>query len=1224
MAEDYLNLSRQELIWEIQRLNLRLRDYETGVAKEHAIQEQAEALLHQALWNISLLALTMDESGRVIYCNEAFVTSTGWTREQIIGKKWDDILFPKTDSENDIELFTTTNKPIQIKRSFVNKDGSSRAIKFNILIRNKSAEGPIHGTTLIGEDITENRRMLKALRESNHQLQDFFNNANDLVQLSNKEGEFIFVNKAWQDTLGYSEEEVGNLTFQDILHSSAKAETLAIFEEILNGKHIEDFTSTFVTKNGEILNVIGSVNVRFEEGKPPIFRGIFHNNTEHLRSEKAQNLYYKISTLALNSKDLNTLLNSIHHELKQLVAVNNFFVGLYEEAIQVLHFPYYLDETIGDKAFSHRRKIGKGLTEYALFRPEPSFLYEEDIQRLVDDGKVELSGPMPKIWLGVPLRVENKTIGILSVKSHSDRHKYSHKHLELLDFISSQIALVIERKRNEETIIEQTARLKSIFESSQHLIWSTNKRRGLTSFNRNYEEAVFVRHQEYPLLDNGIEEPKILILSDQNLHDFIQNKYDLAFQGLAQHFETHDTLGHGETIWRETYLNPIFLPDGRIEEVSGISHDITAKKLSELAIQESEEKFRNIFESFQDIYYRTDLHGRITMISPSAAQLSGYQTNELIGKHISAFYQIPKKQAHLIKELLTHGEARNFETNLINKDGSILQCISNIRLIYNKEGRPVAADGVARDITYLKKASEELMKAKEIAERSLRVKENFLANMSHEIRTPMNGVIGMIDLLSGTPLDGEQMRYVDTIKRSSETLMNILNDILDLSKIEAGKMQLRLTAIPLHQTIKKLHDLFHQQADSKGVDLTFTIGDQVPRYILADETRLLQILSNLVSNAIKFTDKGHVRMHIDLQEKKEKTNLFRVEIEDTGIGIPKEKLNHLFEYFSQVDNSLSKTYPGTGLGLAISKELTRLMNGQIGVRTQAQVGSTFWFTFEANDSQRSVEEEAVINETFSQPLASFLIPPVLLVVDDNQVNRMVAGDILTKSGCRVELASSGQEAITKVSSNSYDIIFLDVQMPVMDGLEAMREIRKLLSTGCPPIIAMTAFAMKEDRQRFIKEGMDDYIAKPIRAAELIDRVRHWTGNQTNSESLNHKEAEDLSSELLDRNVFKQLMKYSGDELPELFESFVKETQELLTKGRHAVGIGNMDELKSVLHTIKGTSGTLGIRQVENKAREIETKIKQNDYFSIENDLEALENSFKAFKNGYTDLLNNHG
>ena len=710
-------------------------------------------------------------------------------------------------------------------------------------------------------------------------------------------------------------------------------------------------------------------------------------------------------------------------------------------------------------------------------------------------------------------------------------------------------------------------------------------------------------------------------MSDPAFHDFIDEKYAHAFNGHPQHFEASNTNQNGEIFWRETYLNPIFLPDGRIDEVSGISHDITEKKQWEITIQESEEKFRNIFESFQDIYYRTDLYGKITMISPSGCELSGFSQEEIIGKHISEFFTTNKQQGNLIREVLKTGRVKNYETNVIMKDGVAIQCISNIRLIFNKEGKPVAVDGVARDITFLKKASEDLLHAKEIAEKSLKVKENFLANMSHEIRTPMNGVIGMIDLLNETPLMEDQRKYVQTIKKSSETLLNILNDILDLSKIEAGKMQLRLAPISIEQTIEKLHSLFYQQAALKDLELLYSIDSNVPKVVLADETRLLQILSNLTSNAIKFTDKGSVKIQISLQERKDILHKIRVTISDTGIGIPEDKLNMLFGYFSQVDTSSSKTYGGTGLGLAISKELCKLMNGEIGVQTESNKGSMFWFTFEANESKRLVESKKDSEDSFmgKERIKDF---PRILLVDDNAINLFVASEILRKAGCEVDTAGNGLEAIQKVKNNAYRIVLMDIQMPQMDGVAATAEIRKLNIPNIPPIIAMTAYSMKEDKERFIMNGMDDYIAKPIKADVLIDKVKEWLAqdlHNLNQDIADIPEVLDIadSEPILDKDIFEKLVQLSGvDNIQVIYKEFEYEALEQLDECKKSAKIGDFHNILNNLHTLKGVSGTLGLKDLEKKSKSIEAKLKKGNYPELVEELNELEKAFNRFKEYY--------
>jgi hypothetical protein len=1241
---DLFDKTKNELIEEIKYLSS-LLSFDKPPTKSHEISP-AELKYRITLEKVGLIAISIDKSGVITYCNEAFIQFTGWNKEKVEGANLLDLFSKENQSNEDSEIefnqfFTIDAANKKIKRKIYALDGSLKHIKFHII--NEYAGKDFEEITLVGEDITEKKRVIKALRESNEHLYDLFENANDLIQVFAIDGKLLFVNNAWKNTLGYSDEDIVRLTFDEIIHPDFKDQTLETLAQILEGIHDDKIETVFLTKDKKSVNVIGSINIRFEQNKPVALRGIFHDATERIRAEKAQNLYYKISSLTINSDNLEDLLQNIHQELKSMIAVNNFHVALHDVEHQMLVFPYYVDETLPHVITTNKRKISKGLTEYSLFSNKPTMLYEEDILELAHQNIIELMGPVPKVWLGVPLKLENRTIGVIAVKSHSDRNKYKLRHLELLDFISGQIATAIERKRNEEKIIEQTARLEAIFQSSSHLIWSINRGYALTNFNQNYAEAIFKKYGKYPTIDPLADASEKMMLSDKKYHDYVLSAYQEAFKGVPQHFETSFTAQEGHVMWRETYLNPIFLPNGVIEEVSGISHDITEKKNSELAIQESEEKFRSIFESFQDIYYRTDLFGKITMISPSGCNLSGYSQDEIIGNHITKFYVNQKKQAILIRELLKTGSVRNFENNLQLKNGEIIQTISNIRLIYNKDGKAVAVEGVARDITYLLEAQDQILKAKEFAEHSLKIKESFLANMSHEIRTPMNGIIGMIDLLIDTNMNEQQMKFVQTIKKSSETLLTILNDILDLSKIEAGKMQLKLTSINFEQTIEKVYSLFFQQANTKNISLEFEIDEQIPRYLVADEIRLIQIISNLTSNAIKFTEKGGVKIKVNLENKHGDTAKVKIRVIDSGIGISEADLNKLFESFSQLDNSSSKSYAGTGLGLAISKELCRMMNGQIGVESQQGQGSTFWFTFEARESKRGGEKivEGIENFKLSAELSS----PQVLLVDDNQVNQMVASEILKKIGCQVSIASNGLDAIESVKSHHYDIIFMDIQMPKMDGIAATAEIRKLNIPNLAPIIAMTAYSMQDDKEKFLNNGMDDYISKPITLEGIANKVKHWISkktlqatevtaelgnvtipqNQLLADVIEDKtpEPQELEDMVINMDVLNKLKSFAqGNMLDQIYQEFVEETEEQIITCKNAIEHNDWPMVKSILHTLKGTSGTLGIAHVEKISKHMEANIKNNQVENLSDDFEKLSKAFYYFKVQYPKILNN--
>jgi PAS domain S-box-containing protein len=895
-----------------------------------------------------------------------------------------------------------------------------------------------------------------------------------------------------------------------------------------------------------------------------------------------------------------------------------------------------VDEDLHSEFRLTQRKVGKGLTEYAMFYNQPLFLYEEQIRQLVKEHNLEIFGAIPKVWLGVPLKVENRITGIIAVKCYKNRTTYSIRDLELLDFISGQIALAIERKQNEEKLQKQTARLNAIFESGTHLMWSINRKMYLTSFNQNYADAIESQYGVKPIQGNNAEKVRSLLIKDEQ-YLLWERKYEAAFRGSPQYFEAQMNDREGKSVWREIYLNPIFLQDGTIEEVSGIAHDITHKKQAEIALMESEEKFRDIFESFQDIYYRSDLTGRILMISPSAYEVSGYRPFEIINKKISNFFNDVAKSRNVLRELLRYGSVKNLEASFQTKSGAILQFILNMRLVYDKKGNPVEVEGVARDITELKKSAEELLKAKEIAEKSLKIKELFLANMSHEIRTPMNGIIGMIDLLSDTELQPTQQEYVQTVKKSSETLLHILNDILDLSKIEAGKMELHQAPMSLEITIEKLYALFAQQANSKKNELSYILEPELPKFIIADETRLLQILSNLTSNAIKFTENGKIIIHVSLVQSKGKVKKFKVAVSDTGIGIAQENLSLLFNNFSQIDNSSSKAYSGTGLGLSIAKELCRMMNGEIGVASAPNKGSTFWFTFEAKETQTAPQNLPSSTNDFKAGDHFGSIAPFILLTDDNIVNQKVASEILIKSGCILEVASNGQEAIDRVlatyndpDKRMYDLIFMDIQMPDMDGIQATQTIKQLGIENLPPIVAMTAYSMREDRERFLSQGMDDYIPKPIRANTLIAKVKDWyipqmkEGHKESKHSIENQVASVANAiSIINREVVEQLKKFGGVELlASVFEDFDHETAQLLEESNNCLKNNEHNKILTNLHTLKGSAGTIGADRIANLSKEAESRLKNNISDQLAADLQNLQYFFEEFQNEYKKVLTN--
>ena len=381
----------------------------------------------------------------------------------------------------------------------------------------------------------------------------------------------------------------------------------------------------------------------------------------------------------------------------------------------------------------------------------------------------------------------------------------------------------------------------------------------------------------------------------------------------------------------------------------------------------------------------------------------------------------------------------------------------------------------------------DLKREKSIAERSAAFKTQFLANMSHEIRTPLNGIIGMVDLMMHNDTLNDQIKeQVEIIQSSSSDLLNILNDVLDLSKIEAGEIILHHQVVDLHQLIYSVSNLFKTTAANKMLSIQIEIAKNVPRWIVSDSTRLAQILSNLVGNAVKFTDAGSIRISLNATELNGHLKTFKIEVIDTGKGVAADTQAKLFDNFYQIDQSLSKSSKGTGLGLSISKSLVALMQGSIGVKSELGLGSNFWFTFKAKTSSKS-QNSTTDKTTDVLPTYNYRV----LVVDDNMVNLKIAQLMLLKFGCSVELCSNALEAVDIIVSNQYDLIFTDIQMPELDGI-ALTNILRATVQSLPPIIALSANAMEGDAKKYIDLGVDDYVSKPLTIQSLKSVLTKWS------------------------------------------------------------------------------------------------------------------------------------
>lgn len=899
-------------------------------------------------------------------------------------------------------------------------------------------------------------------RKSEAQFKYLFENTSELIQSINTlDGKFLYVNPAWLKTLEYTEEEVKKLFVTNVIHPDSMEDYKIVSQKISKGEQVDNLHGAFISKTGKKIYIEGSIVCYFKEGVPYSTLGMFRNVTQRKIADEKQAI---LATIVNYSDDA-------------IISITfDGTVKSWNRGAEKL-FGYSSEEIIGK----------------SVFIMSPPHLANEDQQRLE---KIK-SGIFSEHYETERLKKDGNIIPVdVSLSPIKDRSRN-------IIGVSKIVHDITKRKKTEDELKQKNYFLNAILENIPAMIFMKNAKDLRYIFlSKAVEESL--GHKKEDLIGKNAYD----LFPKEQADSFTFQDRDVLKQ--KEIFEIPEELVDTKNGKRWLHTRKIAIYDESVDPLYllGVSMDITERK-------KSEDKFKGLLESTPDGILIVDSKGIIQLVNSQTGNIFGYKKDEIVGKDLEILIPSRFKGPHgqHFKAFFSHprirlmGDRSGVDLFGLRKDGTEFPIEISLGPIETSEGILVSA--VIRDITEQKKASalalslvEEKTKAEleaKKAKEANQFKDRFLANMSHEIRTPMNAIIGFSDILSNKNLGAVEKEYVASIKMAGENLLNIINDILDISKIEAGMMSFEEHPFYLKDILKSLHAMLKIKAKEKNLELIFIYDDDVPDNLVGDSKRLSQIIINIVSNAIKFTNKGKVQVNVNAHDLDEENTVIEFYVKDTGIGIQKDKLEHVFERFWQADSNITRKYGGTGLGLNIAKQLVDLQGGAMFVNSEFNVGSVFSFWIPYKKSKQMLSAPMFAKEKFKmEDLRNLNI----LLVEDNLLNVKLISSLFSENKLKLQVAENGKACVDKLKENQnpanvrnedetklggFDIILMDIEMPIMNGYETAMYIRNEMKSNIP-IIAMTANAMAGEREKSLRMGMNDYISKPVNANLLFEKI----------------------------------------------------------------------------------------------------------------------------------------
>lgn len=1047
-----------------------LSDHKQAAAK---LQEQ-QRFLRQVIDSNPSLIFVKNWDGRFTLANQALTKLYNTTNEEIIGKTDGDFCLNSIDAERfaqaDRQVMRTLQPLLNVEETFTTVDGTIRhfqSTKKPLL----SPDGQTRYVLGVANDITTLKHTQDALQQKTEELEAFFSSTLDLFYIANTEGYFLRLNPEWERSLGYGLEELKGKQFLDLVHPDDLELTLAAISQLFEQQLVLSFTNRYRHQNG---------SYRWIEWRS-VSRGNYvyataRDVTERKQMEQAlQESETRFRTL-IEDLQVGVVVHGIQAEILLGNSKAWELLGLAEEQ--------FLGKTSFDLDWNVVHEDGS---------PFPGETFP--VLQAIATGR-----SVRNVIMGVYRPQQNDRVWLLvDAEPRLDEDGNVQQVVCTFNDISGQQAALQERERAEGLLRQNEERLRLALKAAKFGTWEYNFGTG-ELFESDISEIYGLKpgqtHRTY-------EEWKAQIHPGDR--DWMQAEFSRATQSAGE-FSLEFRIVQPDGIVRWTLSTGAVVQNqaGQLLYAYGINANITDRKLVEVKQQAQQAFLRQVIDVVPNIIFVKNKGGRILIVNQAGADAHGTTVETMVGKRETDFN--PNFSLEQLKEFLAINhqvmQTRQPHTNLsqviVTATGATRWYQTVINPLMDVEGQVKGIVGATTDVTDLKHAEQDLKRAKEAAEAANKAKSIFLANMSHEFRTPLNVILGFVQVMQrDLMLSLEQRENLQIIRRSGDHLLSLINDVLDLSKIEAGHITLDESSIDLIDLLRSLEQMFRQRAEAKGLRLRLEVASNLSQYITVDGNKLRQVLINLLSNAIKFTDQGEIALQVRLvgnagdQLSTFNQSFIRFEISDTGVGIDLAELETIFKAFVQTQSGRISP-DGTGLGLTISRKFVQMMEGDITVQSVLGQGSTFAFTIPVRlpktaDAATTPSSCQVIGVAPNQPAYR------ILVVDDQPENRKLLVKLLTQIGLEVREAANGQEAVTQWQHWQPHLIYMDIRMPLLNGYEATQQIRATANEQTPIIIALTAQASRDDRNLALASGCNDYLSKPFQEKTLFSKMAEHLG-----------------------------------------------------------------------------------------------------------------------------------